>query len=424
MTGITAMKDRYPRTRLSATALIAVLATALANSALALSLNEALRQAENQAPSLTARAAQVDAARSNAIPAGELPDPKLILGLQNYPINGPDKGELNAMPMTSQKIGISQQMINGDKRKARIESAQAAIKRASAEADIERLNVRRETALAWISTLAVEQKLALFSTLYSENRLLGSAIQARLASGTGQTADSIAPKMEAALLEEQEDQLRQQLSQQRAALRRWVGTSANEKLTGKMPNWPADRQHYEHALDRHPALAAFAPMSAEAEAQLREAKAEKKPDWGWEVAYQNRDQDFGDMVSLQLSIDLPVFGATRQDPKIAARQAHLRQIEAEREAVLRDHYQQLEDDLAAYQQLDRAFKRSQTTLLPLARNKVQLSMADYRSTRNELADVISARRELINAQLKQIDLEQQRALASARLHFTYSEANR
>lgn len=413
------MNFRYPGLRPLAWALAIGLTS---NGAHALTLREAMRAAERDAPSLAAQAAEVEAARNDAIPAGELPDPKLLLGLQNFPINGPDSGELNAVPMTFTKIGVKQQMINSDKRKARVDSAHASVERASVKQQVERLKVRRETALAWISTLAIEQKITLFKTLYTENQLFSKAVKARLASGKGQTADSVAPKIEAALLEEQEDQLRQQLVQHRAALRRWVGVRANEQLTGPMPNWPVDAQHYKHNLDQHPNLAVYGPMTSQAEARLREAQAEKKSDWSWEVAYQNRDQDFGDLVSLQVSIDLPIFSGSRQDPKIAARRSVLSQIEAQREAQLRAHIQQLEDDLASYQRLDRALTRNQMTLIPLAEDKVKLSMADYRAARNQLSTVISARQELIAAQLKQIDIKEQRALASARLYFTDLEA--
>lgn len=45
-----------------------------------LTLDEALRLADNTAPALAAQNASVQAASSAAIPAGELPDPKLVLG--------------------------------------------------------------------------------------------------------------------------------------------------------------------------------------------------------------------------------------------------------------------------------------------------------------------------------------------------------
>ncbi|MNT70458.1 Outer membrane efflux protein [compost metagenome] len=94
-------------------------------------------------------------------------------------------------------------------------------------------------------------------------------------------------------------------------------------------------------------------------------------------------------------------------------------MHAERDAGEREHAQQLADDLAEYQRLDRALRRSQDLLLPLAEEKVALTLAGYRSGANELASVVAARRELIETRLKHIDFEQARALTSARLHFAY-----
>jgi len=401
-----------------------VLAAALLSlPAVALTLDEALRQAEREAPSLAAQAAQVDALRSSAIPAGALPDPKLLLGLQNVPIEGADRGRLNREPMTMQMVGVMQEVPNRAKRRARIEVAQAGIERATLEQRIERLKVRRQTALAWISARAVEEKLALFQTLYAENDLLVKAVRARLAGGRGQAADSIGPRQEAALLAEQEDQLQQSRAQQRAALRRWIGPRADESLAGRLPDWPVDAEHYRHNLQRHPELALFDPMTDEAQAEIHQAVADKKSDWSWELAYQKRGEEFGDMMSVQFSFDLPLFPGSRQNPRIAAKQATLSQLQAEREAAEREHAQQLADDLAEYQRLDRALRRSQDSLLPLAEEKVALTLAGYRAGAGELASVIAARRELVEARLKHIDFEQARALTSARLHFAYEEVS-
>ena len=49
-------------------------------------------------------------------------------------------------------------------------------------------------------------------------------------------------------------------------------------------------------------------------------------------------------------------------------------------------------------------------------------MASYRSGKGDLKSVVAARRELIEARLKQIDVEEQRALTSARLYFSYGES--
>lgn len=396
---------------------------ALPSFAAALTLDEALRLAENNAPSLIAQDAKIQAASSAAIPAGELPDPKLLAGVQNYPIGGPDRWSIDQDFMTMRMVGVSQEMPNSAKRKARIEVADAAIDRAAAERRVERLKVRQATALAWINSYSVERKDALFQDFYKENRLLADTVRAQIAGGRAQPADAVTPKQEAAQLEEQQDDLIRQRAQARAALKRWIGPAANDKPVGSLPEWPVEASDYSHKLQHHPELAAFAPMTREAQAKVREAEAEKQSDWSWEVDYQNRGRQFGDMVSVQFSWDLPLFPDSRQNPKIAAKHAELNQLEAEREALSREHTQQLEDELADYERLNRAVHRTQDSLLPLAKEKVELSMASYRAGKGDLSSVVAARRELIEARLKQIDVEEQRALTSARLYFAYGESS-
>jgi len=384
----------------------------------ALTLDDALRLAQTTAPSLAAESAKLQAATQAAIPAGELPDPKLVVGLQNFPIGGPDRGTLYGDDMTEQMVGIQQQVPSRDKRKARIELADATVARTAAEGRVERLNVRQATAQAWIRAYAVERKDALFQDFYRQNRLLHDSVRAQLAGGRGQPSDAVIPRQEAAELAEREDALTEQRAQARAALKRWIGAAASEAPSGQWPNWPLA---HPYNLHQHPELQAFAPRTREAEARLREAKAQKTSDWSWEVDYQHRGREYGDMVSLQLSFDLPIFPGRRQNPGIAARQAELDQLDAEREAATREHTQVLDDDLATYQRLDRAVQRSQDSLVPLAEEKVALSLAGYRAGKTELMALVSARRELVDARFKQIDAIEQRALVGAQLYFAYGE---
>ena len=387
----------------------------------ALTLEQALSMAEYEAPSLDAQAANLQAVRSAAIPAGELPDPKLRLGLQNVPIEGEQQWRLDEDFMTMQMVGVMQDVPNRAKRRARVEAAEAGVALADVQQTIERLKVRQQTAEAWVASFSVEQKLSLFKQLYDENLLFSQAVTARIAGGRGQTADSVLPKQEAALLAEEEDELLRSQTVARAELRRWIGDSASEPLTGGWPQWPADVNHYQHNLQLHPDLLAFDPMTRKAQAKVRQAIAEKTPDWSWGVDYLRRGREYGDMVNLSVSFDLPLFTGSRQDPKIAAERARLSQIEAERQATLRMHSQKLAADLAEFQRLDRAFARLENTLLPLAEEKVRLTMADYRAGTGELTAVVDARRQLVETRLRRIDIARDRSLSSARLHFAFGD---
>lgn len=393
-----------------------------------LSFRDALAIAVRETPVLRANAAQVDAARAAVTPAGELPDPKLSLGIANLPVQGEDRYSLNSEPMTMRSIGIHQDIPNADKRAARTALAQGRTALAEAETRVARLTVLRETAVAWIERNTVERQLGLIDALRKENDLLAAAVRARIAGGGGgsRAADSVMPRQEAAMIDDRRDELSMRRQQAIAALVRWVGSAGSAPLSGEAPDWQLSRMDLAHTLHRHPELEVFAPKLKVAEAEIAEARAGKRPDWGVDLAYQQRAPQFGDMISVQLRFDLPIFAGSRQDPQIAAREAERTAIDAEREATLRAHSAMLEADWAEYTRLSNALKRQRETMLPLAEEKVRLLTAAWRGSGNakapaSLADVIAARRERIDTQLKIIAVEGELRKTAARLHYAYGD---
>ncbi|HEY9100131.1 MAG TPA: TolC family protein [Thiobacillus sp.] len=416
------LADRLRRLPLCSAAALVVLA-ALVGPAFAepLSFDAALAIAVSEAPMLRAEAAQIDAARQAAIPAGELPDPRLALGLNNVPIEGANRLSLNGEPMTMQTIGVMQAFPNMAKRGARVDAARGRIAMTEAQTRITQLTVQRETAVAWIARDAVERQLARIDALESENRLFDAAVRARIAGGKGSALEAVAPRQEGAMIDARRDDLSARRQQAIAALKRWIGPRAAAPLSGTSPDWLITRGALEHALHGHPELAIFDPRGRVLDAEVAEARADKKPDWALELAYQKRDSQFGDMATVQVSFDLPLFAANRQDPKIAAKLAEREGLNAEREAVLREHAAMLESDFAEYQRLVSAVKRQRDVLLPLAGEKVDLAMASWRGGKGELVDLVMARRERIDVELRAIALEGERQQMSARLHYAYSE---
>lgn len=384
-----------------------------------LTFNAALALALREAPILTANAAQLDAARQAVIPAGELPDPKLALGVENLPIEGPDRFSLSSEAMTMRRIGVMQEFPNRAKRDARVAVARGRVERAAAEMAVTRLMVLRETAVAWIARDTVEQQLARIDALVVENRLFEAAVQARLAGGQGMATEIVMPRQEAAQIEERRDELQARRAQAIAALRRWVGTVADSPLAGTAPDWPISHAALLHGLHQHPEIELFTPQAQVLEAEVAEAQAGKKSDWALELAYQNRARQFGDMVMLQVSFDLPVFASSRQEPQIAAKRAERMALDAEREAMLREHAAQLEADLADYTRLSSAIKRQRQLLLPLANEKVTLALAAWRGGRGSLTELISARSERIDTELRTIAIEGEQRQLAARLHYVY-----
>ncbi|MBH9577065.1 TolC family protein [Inhella proteolytica] len=400
---------------------IAILAAALccaAQAAAPLSFQQALDLAEREAPTLALTTARIEASRQAARSAGELPDPKLSLGIENLPIAGPERYSLRREGMTMQRLAWMQELPSGAKRAARVAVAEARIERAEAEQALARVLARREAGLAWIQRRTLENQLAQLQALEQENQLFQSAVQAQLQGGKGMAADALMPRQEAAMLAERRDELEARRAQAVAQLRRWVGPAAAEALAGDLPAWQPQPEALHQRLHQHPEFRTVDAMAKTLDAEVREASAMKQPDWGVELAYQRRGPGFGDMVSVMFSVDLPLFPKSRQEPQIAAKLAERRAVDAEREAMRREHEQMLAADLAEWQRLQRAVARARGELLSLAEQRIALTLAAYRSGRASLTEVVAARRERAELLLKAIAMEGERDAMAARLQLT------
>ncbi len=386
-----------------------------------LSFSRTLTLAVQTAPDVAGATANVAAARSSARAAGALPDPKLTFGLQNVPISGEDRWSLSRDFMTMQTVGLMQEVPNRGKRRAQEDEADATVSRVDAERRLRILTIRRDAGLAWLNQYYVERRRALLGELDRENGLFAASVQAQLAGGRAAPADSVIPKQEAAELADRRDDLSTEWSQANAALRRWVGSAADGPLDSELPPITIDPQALRGHVHEHPDLAVYGPMTQQAQAEVHEAEADKRPDWGVELNYGRRGPAFSDMVSLQVSISLPVFQQSRQDPRIESKRQELHRIEAEREGMLRDHTSELERELSEYEALTKQLTRARDIRIPLAREKAALQLTSYEAGKSDLTAVLSSRRELIEERTREITLESQRAQIVAKLYFVYGE---
>jgi cobalt-zinc-cadmium efflux system outer membrane protein len=384
-----------------------------------LTFDAALELATRSSPDIAVQTASVEAAQSASVAAGRLPDPKLTFGVENLPVTGEERGSLTRDFMTMRKVGLMQDVPNGGKRQSRAAAAAADTERARAQRRVSTLTVRRDTAVAWLARYYLERRGALFDELERENQLFAQSVQAQFAGGRGMPADLVAPQQEAAEIADRRDELASQIAKSKATLRRWLGPAGDEPLAGDPPALALDTEHLRGHIHEHPELAMFVPMTQMAQAQVHEAEAAKRPDWGVELSYGRRGSAFSDMVSLQFTLDLPLFARTRQDPQIAAKRQELNRVESQRDAMLRDHTEELDAELAEYEMTTRQLARLREAHLPLAQQKVAYQFASYRAGKADLTAVLNARRELIDERLKDIELDGKRAATVAKLYFFY-----
>lgn len=386
-----------------------------------LTFEQAIALAGTRAPSLAVRQAAVDSAAAASISAGELPDPRLIVGFENYPIDGPDRFSVTREPMTMGRVGVMQDVPNAAKRRARIETANARTTRERAQLALERVAVQRDAATAWIARYTLEQRLAALNALDAEIGVAQQTINAEIASGKRQPADALMIRQDTTLVAERRDELLRDIAKSTATLRRLIGPAANERLAGDLPRLGPDAHGLHDRLDRHLELLATAADIDVARGELHEAQAATRPDWGWEVGYQKRASAFGDMVSVQVRIDLPLLQARRQEPQILSRQKEVTRLEAELENMRARHVEELDQMLAERDELVRRVERLRNVTTGLAEQRMQLQLASYGAGKGDLAAVLSARKDVIETRLKTLEAQAQLASTEAKLAYFIAE---
>jgi outer membrane protein TolC len=328
--------------------------------------------------------------------------------------------------MTMQKIGIMQDFPNRAKRLAEIELAKAELGSAKAQTEILLIELRQKVASVWLKRFYLERKLALYDDLLSENGLLSQITQTQVTSGRTMVTNAISPKLDKTVLLDQKDDLLRDLNKAKLELHRLISADSSrtteiESLPSQEPVINFDTSRLYHHLHQHPELKAFQAERQTAEAKLKQAQALQKSDWSIEFAYQHRAPEFGDMIGVQLTTELPVFSKKRSSSLVQAILAEQNRITADQEIKYREHLTMLDEGLSDLKALDQQIQRTVQSTLPLTKQKVNLQLASYQAGKANLSDVIETRQALLNQRLRLIDLQQQQAMIKAQLYFSFVE---
>lgn len=378
----------------------------------------ALARAANEAPSLKSQEAGVDAARSAAISADRLPDPTLDVGIKDFPVTGPDAGRFNRDDFTMQTVGISQQFINPAKRRARAARAIADIGVAEADQAVEARAIRLDTALAWSDLYYAKRRLDQLRLLDKDLADLQSTVSARLAAGTARPSQALEPDQLRAAIADRRATLEAEVAKARARLVRFTGDALAD-TEGAPPDMAIDRGALLAGLPTLPQLQALDARTAAADAETGIARADKRPDWTVSASYGRREPAFGDLVSIGVSIDLPLFSKRRQDPKIAARASEADRTRFDRVAAEREIAASLDEALADHDMHHRQLGNARQALVPLARQRAELDLASYAAGKLDLGSALLSSLALAEAEVDALAREAEVARDAIRINFTF-----
>lgn len=384
-----------------------------------LSLEEALRQADAHSPRLVAQRHAVAAAEHQTARAGELPDPRFKLGLENLPVTGPDRFRYGVDSMTAGVVGLAQEFPNAAKREARTLRAERLREVEGAGLLASRAALHREVAAAWLEVhfagLARQALERLAQRIAAQSEAAPSAI------ARGRQTPTEALMLRQAR-EDVNDRLIEQeraLAKGRIALGALIGEHAKRPLatppdTAALPQ-PADLLLGK--LAEQPQLRVLERREALARAEVDMARSERRTDWMLEVEYGQRRPYFDNMLSVMVSFPLSLRRGERQDRDIAARLAEVEQTRAMQEEARRTREAEVRSWIADFDTAARRVGRYEQVLLPLARERSAAAQAAYRGGRGELGAVLEAERSIAETELGLVQAVIERAKAWASLAF-------
>ncbi len=381
-------------------------------------LDAALQSATDHSASMQAAQASVRASSEAAVKAGQLPDPMLKAGIDNLPVNGGQRFTVGQDFMTMRRIGIEQEWVSGDKRRLRSALANEQVGRERAGYLAQLASVRQQTATAWLNAVYAKQALALQQALLDHMNHEFDATKASYRGAKASAADVVQARAMLAQTQDQWLKARQVYQTALIALSRWTAVPASD-VTGTPPapesfvsSLPPDELRVSQ-----PALITAADDIAVAEADTAVANSERRPNWTWEVAYQQRGGAYSNMVSVGVTIPLPLNRRNRQNRDVAEKA----ELATKARLVYEDTLRQVQADIRTQSETlasgrERIANLS-ASLLPAADQRVQLANAAYRAGTGSLADTFAARRAQLDAQLQVLDLRRDVSQTWAQLEY-------
>ena len=387
-----------------------------------LTLPAAEQAALQQQPLLAAQQARIAASRERQVLAGELPDPQLIFGISELPLNTDERFSLQRDGDTDVMVGVSQEFPRAEKRRLRSEQERIDSEQQLAELVMLEAQLRRDTALAWLDIWTPQQALGLVDALINEAQLELEAADIAYRAGGLDQERLLAARVELELLQDRRGQLEQTVASAEPVLRRWTGAPPSTDLTlpdsePTLPT-PPPLTALRSRVPKHPELVAAHFNIQGAENRLALAEQAYKPDWRLDVRYGYRPgPGFSEMLSVMVGMDLPVFTRNRQDRGVGAAVAELETVRGTHD----DHHRMLlaraEAQLAAYRHAEQRLMRYDQSILPAAASRVDAALAGYRAGTTELAALLQARRSLLDIRLMRLDLLAQRLRSQAEIRY-------
>ncbi len=402
---------------IAATIVVAVVfaSHAYAQQTIPLTLAEAEDLALANEPGRTALLARAHALTERSVAAGTLPDPTMRVALNNYPV---ESGSFTTEGMTNFFVGLHQAFPPGDTRSIDTQRYTSLADQMTASAGTRSREVLAAARRTWLEAYYWQEANRLVSETRPFFDDLAAIARSLYAVGRKNQQDVLRAELELSRLDDRLIDIERQQAQSRAALGQWVGDAARRPIAEKLPGWDAlpPRDDLVGDLAVHPALEAADANIAAQQAAADLAEQKYKPGWAVDLGYSFREGYLpdatprSDMISLQVTVDLPFLGRkSRQDRTLAAALDELQAARDDRETTRRLLASRLDAEYARWQQIDRRLDLYESKILKQTGEQAEAALVAYQSDRGDFSDVMRGYIDDLNARLDHVRLQVERA---------------
>lgn len=380
-----------------------------------LTLQQAISLSSSDQPIVAAFESEAQAAEQSAIAARSLPDPRLSVGIQDFPVTGRTAFSPTEDEFTMYTIGIMREQVRRSKREAGAQRILAEALVSKRKASAEERHIRRSIMIAWIDAVEARAKQQLLERLIGDLRAGRKVIEAAVPTGGSTPALVLQADAEIGLEESQLADAKRAEARARAELARWIGqAAASRPLPDSVPDIERPAAHGTQVVAVHPELLV---ARAEEQAALRQvdvARRERKPDYSWSVSVGLRPS-YGQMVSAGVSIPLQLNRRNRQDRLVSEAQARAAAASLRAEDKRRELERDYAAALADFEGADAELARINRAAIPQLEAAFNAAQARYAGGGGTLDQPFAIVRRYIEANMKALEAKGRRARATAEL---------
>jgi len=394
----------------------------------ALSLQQAELLAVKEDPSVESFRATSRAYVEESVADDSLPDPRLLLGAVNVPV---DTFDLDQEPMTQLKVGVIQNFPRGDTLALKQQQSQFLSRSASAmaeDAKLKTISEVRETYLNLYYEIAAYEIINETRLLFSE---LVKITESSYAAGRVNQQDVLLADLELSRLDDRATKIQALEETDRTKLAQWIGDAAWTEINTEFPVLPEvpDEVDLNQVIPQHPLIRAESAKVEASKKMTEMARQEYKPGWSATLDYGYRSgnntdgTERADFASALVSLDIPLFTGNRQDKTVAANEQKIASARYAKDDRLRTLKQLYEKNQHLWKRLGERKILYETRLLTAAKNNSRAALNAYQSGVSEFNTLMRAQITELDVRLENLRIRVDRAIAQAKILYVIGGDN-